>query len=508
MIIDLKKLSKENIVQSKICIIGGGTVGLFLANKLKEVADVTVIEEGSEIDQGFKNSNYVLNKSNYKLKGPGYHKKKFTLGGLSTIWGGQMIPPQKSDIQNRNYIGVKSWNIKFKEIYKYYKILSKSLKIRFLEKELFKLFGQNNKDKNFNLRFSVFLRKKKKNFYSFYKKQLKHHNLKIYTNAKVIKIIKAKNTNLIKKVIARSENTNTLTINADLTIICCGTIESTRLLFLFNKFNKKYMKKNNTLGHFFCEQLSYVSAKLSIKDKRKFILNFSPIYKYGLLHNPRLELSSNFQKENKLPSAYYHLLPFQERRVNFQLKYLFNYFFFIITNIFNFLYFRIINKRLWFRRSQKILLLINIEQVPSVQNRIMIFSKKVQKKESERLDINYKIQKKIFKDIIFLNNCFKNYWIKSGFNKIADIKFFKSSYENIKKTLKITYHPSGTIRIGSNSTNSSCDKNLKYWGINNLYICSTAVFPSVGSSNTGFMLLVMASRLAYHIKKKIKNKKF
>lgn len=87
MIVDLKKLSKENIVQSKICIIGGGTVGLFLANKLKEVADVTVIEEGSEIDQGFKNSNYVLNKSNYKLKGPRYHKKKFTLGGLSTIWG-------------------------------------------------------------------------------------------------------------------------------------------------------------------------------------------------------------------------------------------------------------------------------------------------------------------------------------------------------------------------------------------------------------------------------------
>ena len=30
MIVDLKKLSKENIVQSKICIIGGGTVFIFV----------------------------------------------------------------------------------------------------------------------------------------------------------------------------------------------------------------------------------------------------------------------------------------------------------------------------------------------------------------------------------------------------------------------------------------------------------------------------------------------
>ena len=36
MILDLNKLKKKNNIQTDICIIGGGTVGLYLAHELKK----------------------------------------------------------------------------------------------------------------------------------------------------------------------------------------------------------------------------------------------------------------------------------------------------------------------------------------------------------------------------------------------------------------------------------------------------------------------------------------
>jgi choline dehydrogenase-like flavoprotein len=71
---------------------------------------------------------------------------------------------------------------------------------------------------------------------------------------------------------------------------------------------------------------------------------------------------------------------------------------------------------------------------------------------------------------------------------------------NAKHIINIGYHPIGTISIGSNEAESVVDKNLKLWKISNLYICSTAIFPTSGSSNTGLTLLALTARLATHLK--------
>ena len=137
MITDLNLLKKNNIKSTKVCVIGGGTVGLFLANKLKEKQiPVTIIEAGSQIKERIHNTKYKYNKFSQKLLRP-YYSQSFTgLGGTSKVWGGQMIPFQKSDIEERNYIGLKKWSIEYKEISKYFSVVLKSLKLKFLEKKL------------------------------------------------------------------------------------------------------------------------------------------------------------------------------------------------------------------------------------------------------------------------------------------------------------------------------------------------------------------------------------
>jgi len=515
LIIDLKNLEKINKISVKFCIIGGGTTGLFLAHRLRlSKIPVTVIEAGGETSSKSINFNYDFKDSYYSRT---LLKDRFALGGTTRVWGGQMIPFLKSDIKERDYLGLKAWNIKYEEIAKYFPVVNKCFKFKFLENKsnvIKKKKCYNFSKKYFNLRFSTFIKPKIKNFYDFFYDIIKKDNkLNIYINAKVLEINNSKDNSSIKNIIAKSSNGNTLEIETDILIICCGALESTRLLFIYDKKNNNFIKKQKSpLGHFLSEQLSFISGKFIIKDWKKFILHFSPIYQNGLIHSPRLELNNKFQKKNLLQNAFCQLifihkkthwlnllkLSLKKRGLNYR-----NILIIILSiseilkDFYNLFIFRIINKSIWYNKPYKILLSITLEQLPNFNNRLFL------KKDifgSNKLIINHKVRNKDIYNIKLISKTFKILWIESELNKIAELKIRKTSDFN-KKNFIETYHSTGTIRIGSKKTNSVVDKNLKLWNINNLYICSTALFPSSGCANTGFTLLAMTARLGEYLKK-------
>ena len=57
-------------------------------------------------------------------------------------------------------------------------------------------------------------------------------------------------------------------------------------------------------------------------------------------------------------------------------------------------------------------------------------------------------------------------------------------------------HQGGTTRMGRSPNESVLDFNLKVWGANNLYCCSSSAFPTSGHANPTFLLLAFAARLA------------
>ena len=511
MITNLNNLPKKNKILANICIIGGGTVGLFLAHRLSlNKIPVTIIEAGEEESKKFKNNNY--NSKNYLNKNT-LLNERFVVGGKSTVWGGQMLALQKSDVNNRKYINIKAWKIKYKEISKHFPTVMKSLNFRFI-KNLSRLMSNKKKgfsffNRNFDVRFSVFIKPKIKNFCRFFFKDIKNDTQQhIYINSKVSEINNSKNNSSVKNIIAKSNNGNTLEIETKIVIICCGALESTKLLLLYNKKNNNFIK-TKTLGRFFCDQLSFICGKFIIKDWKEFNKLFSPIYKYGLIHAPRLELKSKFQKNNKLPSAFCHFIFKHGNDYNLLNNFLKKKLYFkpiklilfkeIIKIIYHIFYFRILKRYVWFNKPSEVLLSINLEQIPDFNNKIFI--------KNNRLVTNWKIKKREINDVKLISKTFENTWKESKFNKIAELKQVNlPTYSNAKDLVKILYHPIGTIRIGSKKKESVVDKNLKLWDINNLYVCSTAIFPTSGSSNTGLVLLALTERLATHLRNIIKSK--
>jgi choline dehydrogenase-like flavoprotein len=172
----------------------------------------------------------------------------------------------------------------------------------------------------------------------------------------------------------------------------------------------------------------------------------------------------------------------------------------IIKDIYNLFYFRALHKSVWFNTPSKILFSIVLEQLPDFNNKLSL---KKNTLNSNKLIIDWKIKRKDTESIKLICSAFKNAWEKSGLNKIAELKIKIPKSFTTKNNFKGAQHYTGTIKIGSRRSNSVVNKDLKLWNINNLYICSTAVFPSSSCSNTGFTLLALAARLENHLKKKI-----
>ena len=61
-------------------------------------------------------------------------------------------------------------------------------------------------------------------------------------------------------------------------------------------------------------------------------------------------------------------------------------------------------------------------------------------------------------------------------------------------------HHTGTIRMADNKYKGCVDKNLKVFDIENLWVCSSAVFPTPSHANPTFTIMTMAKRLADQIK--------
>jgi choline dehydrogenase-like flavoprotein len=65
-------------------------------------------------------------------------------------------------------------------------------------------------------------------------------------------------------------------------------------------------------------------------------------------------------------------------------------------------------------------------------------------------------------------------------------------------------HHMGTTRMNDDPKQGVVDKNCRVHGVSNLFIAGSSVFPTAGSGTPTFMIVVLALRLADHVKRKMR----
>jgi len=527
MIKDLNLSPDSHIeVQTQVCIVGGGTAGVFLAYRLRQYGiHVVILEAGNSLARQPGDFDQRCIQRGFYYRGADFGRS-FGLGGTSALWGGQMLPLTVADMSERSALGVYPWPVEHKELVHCFKGFEKLFGLASEAKVNNKAFlkkkfpALSSFDIDFDLRLSQWLPFKTRNFAKAFESELKSDaELEVWLNAPVMKLNTVSNSDRINSIIALSPVGRTLLIKSDLVVISAGALESTRLMLeLDESLDNSLTNSGMPIGRYFSDHLSISCASFECHDWYRFNLETSSLFNKGLMHTPRLELSSSAQERLGLASAFAHFTFETNGDSGFDLvrKFLrkrqgkqdvdisqnsvgrIQKTKRIVHDFASMAYWRAIPNRLWIPRDADLMLQIDIEQMPNESSRLSL-SDELDNAGRKRLCIDWKISSEDRGLIKLMADKTAKAWESSYLRDVATIALTVPEDFNDIQALHDVYHPTGTLRMGWSCKNSVVDSNLKVWGLRNCYITSTAVFPSAGSANPGFMHLALTERLSTHI---------
>lgn len=133
------------------------------------------------------------------------------------------------------------------------------------------------------------------------------------------------------------------------------------------------------------------------------------------------------------------------------------------------------------------------EQLPLFENRMELDS------DGEKLKIFYQITD-VDADSVVRAHDELDKWLRTHNTGAVHYWYEKSMLRRkVKEISRDGIHQIGTTRIAESPQQGVLDKNLKVYGTENLFVCSSSAFPTSGQANPTFLLGAFAVRLAKHL---------
>ncbi len=133
------------------------------------------------------------------------------------------------------------------------------------------------------------------------------------------------------------------------------------------------------------------------------------------------------------------------------------------------------------------------EQVPVAENRMELAP------DGETLNIHYHYTDRDVDSVVRTHE-FLDTWLRKSNCGELNYWYPKSELTSVIHNIsKDGLHQVGTTRIAANADDGVVDGHLKVWGVPNLFVCSSSVFPTSGQANPTFFLGAFAVRLAQQL---------
>ncbi|WP_299822989.1 GMC family oxidoreductase [uncultured Pontibacter sp.] len=146
-----------------------------------------------------------------------------------------------------------------------------------------------------------------------------------------------------------------------------------------------------------------------------------------------------------------------------------------------------------FNNQNKYALHFHAEQTPRASNCMRLGV------DGESLVINYNLSDDDVNSVISLHKTLDKWLRACGCGELEYWYTEEQLPAAIYAMSKDGLHQTGTTRIAASPDKGVVDQNLRVWGTDNVYVCSSSVFPTSGQANPTFMLGTFAVRLAKHL---------
>jgi len=522
MIIDLNDPRAPALQVSDVLLVGAGTCGLVLADALRRHGlTVTVLESGPRhpSEQAELLNASVHTARPYRGSTDG---RRRCLGGTSLLWGGAMLPFLPHDLSPRPYLNQPGWPIPYEEI---------AVHIPELERLFGLVEGAYDQswlpsatatadavvdDEIFEARFAKWPSFRRRNTASLLSDRLHGDpGLQVVLNATVSALLcDGAAQRSVTAVDFLSNDGRPFRLTAREVVLCAGAIESTRLLLVAaGQHLAPALARLHWLGRGFHDHLSIQVAEVLPNDSRRLNRLAGFRFQGQTMRSYRLELTAAAQARLAVPSAWMHigfesLAPtgfdalrgimqrVQKGRLPEPSK--------LLALLSDVPYlarlgaWRLLRKQLFWPAPARYVVTVVSEQLPRIDNRISLASQR-DPLGQPLPSIHWNVSQEDMEPIRQATLQLQAYWHENCEQRIGPLRLLIDPQQPIDPAgtaLTDIFHPGGTTRMATQPDDGVVDGQLRVFGIQNLSVLSTSVFPTGASANPTMTLLLLALRLA------------
>jgi choline dehydrogenase-like flavoprotein len=509
-IVDLRQLdSLSSEATADVCIVGAGAAGLVLAVALARAGvRVAILEAGQQtcVD-GSALGIEAVNPDGYGAATKG---RVFGLGGTTAVWGGHLVPhgPVDVDAGETPDAGIDFWQHLLQVIDRQAARVLELLGLPWAVGE----FGQGNflpsgigetaRRCGIGIVVGVWLPFRRRNFSWVLRKVGGHAPLDVYLSAPVVDwdVLPASGGRAHIRCVTARKHHRTLRVNAKWFVVAAGAIESTRILLaLSQRYGSGLIDQRRAVGRYLSDHISCAVADVEPGSRAACARIFGPRFRAGTMYTFRFV---DLRRTSGLPRGFAHFT-FEHNNAAFEIAKLF-----LLSlqrravprvsfgqlasgawGLGRLGYERFFRSRLYVAEGTPVHLQLDLEQVPRFSNRIEL---------TDRTDatglpvpvIRWSLHEEDYRAVRHAARAFLERWP----TEIGVSLVLRDLDGNGVKPHDV-YHPVGTCRMGTD-VEAVVDPSLRVHDTENLFVLSTAVFPSAGSANPTFSLLCFALDLA------------
>ena len=524
LIEDFNAFNDGTSFSADVCIIGAGAAGITIAREFLGTRFHVVVLEGGGLDPE-ADSQKLFESEVVGLPHASIHDGRArVLGGTTTLWGGQALRFEDFDFQVRSWVPDSGWPIPRGAVDPYYERAERVLQLgaRIPFQDLCSSFGIEPPAFDQNKLYVECSRwSPKPNFGTTYRGELKNApNVSVLLHSNATAIVTDQGAKTVENVEFQSLNGKKGIAKARFYVVCCGGIETARLLLASNRVEPNGVgNQNDLVGRYFQEHIHVNYGNILTKKRAHLQDVFESFFVGGLKHAPLVTMTQRMQVEKKLLSIH-GIIAFEPSPDSgiAAMKKLFRAM--IGRSFSNFtelrrlmgralanpgellrLAYRLyVQKRAGTPRRGPILFGAQCEMAPNPNSRVLL-SEARDPLGMPRVKLDWRLGELERRTLSEFVKTFASEFERLGLGSfdLEQIGFLDDPAAWVERAHDSAHHM-GTTRMHESPQHGVVNPQCQVHGIANLYIGSSAVFPTSARSNPTLTILALCVRIADRLK--------
>lgn len=520
MIRDLRMLAGGVDLAADVCLIGAGAAGVTLALELKDAnVSVVLLESGGlNIERNTQDLN-AGEVSGLDYKGLTQGRAR-VLGGATKLWYGQCIRLDQIDFEKRAWVRHSGWPIAASDLDGWYSRAENFFRIagEAYDQQIYKRLGIEPPHWNGD---------RVRTHFTIYSPHLDfgtlHHaflerasEIQVLLHANATEV-ETDATGAACAVRVRTLTGQTARVRARVVVLCAGGIENARLLLLSNSSAKQGLgNAQDLVGRFLQDHPNGHTATIATSDVRALNDLFALQYRGALRYFPKFPLGDDTQRREHALNCTSHLVfdypeesgiaaikdiyraarrrtlpPNLTTQVGRALRHLPE----VVRG----------TSRRYFKgksplgNPSQIRLQCHTEQEPDPQSRITLSDSR-DALGLPRAQVNWRVNQSERHTVSIMTKVMQTEFKRLGLGDVQPESWLTEPGNDWKSRLTDCFHHIGTTRMADAPASGVVDRNCQVFGVRNLFVAGSSVFPTSGYANPTLTIVALSMRLASHLK--------